>query len=96
MAIVVLYPSRTQSQFHNPVLARQLRTRRTCVEVVAGMVVVAAFVLAQFLALSARAGDTDARPEFGALPNRAIFDAAPSVPGKPVRIIPLYTSPSAI
>jgi hypothetical protein len=96
MAIVVLYPSRTQSQFSNPVLARQLRTRRTFLETAAAMVVVAAFVLAQFFALGARAGDTDAHPEFGALPNHAIFDAASSVPGKPVRIIPLYTSPSAI
>jgi hypothetical protein len=84
MAIEALYPSRCQSQRHNPLFARERRRKRLIALLALG------FGLFCFVGLRIPPGPAQA----SGVSLRAVAQAVPAAPKRKVRIIPLYNIPS--
>jgi hypothetical protein len=84
MAIEALYPSRCQSQRHNPLFARERRRKR--------IIAIAALGAGLFCFVGLRIPPTPAQAS--GLSLHAVAQAVPAAPKRKVRIIPLYNIPS--
>jgi hypothetical protein len=82
MAIEALYPSRCQSQRHNPLFARERRRKK--------IIAIAAFGAGLFCFV--RIPPPPAQASTVSL--HAVAQAVPAAPKRKVRIIPLYNIPS--
>jgi hypothetical protein len=86
MAIEALYPSRRQSQRHNPLFARERRRKKLVALLALG------FGLFSFVGLRIPPGPAQA----SSAGLHRIAQAAPAAPKRKVRIIQLYNIPSPL
>jgi len=91
MAIQALYPSRMQSQLHNPLFDRERRRRKIAIALSLGAGLIA------LVGLRIMPGDASAEVRAPAVRTLSVTPAATAVwvaQQRKVRIIPLYSIPS--